>query len=452
MKTLWAKTDVPPGIFATFLRGEDLWVDARLLPMDVRASAAHACALADGGFLSEKESRELVRALWTIGAEAPSQLPDDVEDGQTYLEIELTRRLGILGSRIHLGRSRNDQVAVTLRLYLRDQLLACGRDLVALGLGFLAFAEEQGHHAWAGYTHLRRAMPSNLAQWTLAFVWPLAEDLNMLPALYQSLNRSPLGAGPGFGVPVAIHPEKTAARLGFAGVVPSTLDAVGGRTRHEAWFTHWLASLATTLEKYYWDLALFTTEEFGYFTPKAALVTGSSAMPHKRNPDVIEMGRARAREVVARSHLVMDLGHGLPSGYHRDFQITKPELIRTIDQARELFAVTAGVPASLIPNPDRLAASLKPDVFATHAAYRKVLVDGIPFREAYRAVQSSLTQDPAPEWLPTVLESDASGSKPVALELLETQRILDQISLWVDEEQTRIDHCYARLFADGANN
>ncbi|EQD53542.1 argininosuccinate lyase, partial [mine drainage metagenome] len=214
------------------------------------------------------------------------------------------------------------------------------------------------------------------------------------------------------------------------------------------WFTHWLASLATTLEKYFWDLALFTTEEFGYFTPQAALVTGSSAMPHKRNPDVIEMGRARAREIVARSHLVMDLGHGLPSGYHRDFQVTKPELIRTIDQARELFAVTAEVPAGLIPNPDRLAASLKPDVFATHAAYRKVLMEGIPFREAYQSVQSSLVRDSAPAWLTAVEGSPNGGSAPVAPALLETRQVLEGISRWIDQERARIDQCFAELFED----
>ncbi len=449
MKTLWTQTGIQPGGIPAFLAGEDAWVDARLLPEDVRASAAHVRALVDGGFLSEQQGRELIGALRAIGVTAPKVLPDDVEDGQTYLEIELIRRLGDLGARIHLGRSRNDQVAVALRLYLRDQLLACGRDLVILGRRFLDFADQNGALAWAGYTHLRRAMPSDLGQWTLAFAWPLAEDLEILPALYTHLNRSPLGAGPGFGVPLALHPEKTAARLGFAGVVPSTLDAVGGRVRQEAWFTHWLASLAATLEKYYWDLALFTTEEFGYFLLGSALTTGSSAMPQKRNPDVIEMGRARSREIVARAHLVMDLGGGLPSSYHRDFQITKPELVRVLDRARELFAVTREVIASLIPDPERLLGSLKPDVFATHVAYARVLAQGIPFREAYQAVQSRLTQN-----LPLEASAGAWGSLPVGNTtstpgLVEVRRMLDRADAWLDGEHSRIESCYAGLFEEG---
>jgi argininosuccinate lyase len=449
MKTLWSTADVPGGLLPAFLQGEDPWVDARLLPMDVRASAAHVHALTGLGVLSRPDARELIQALQAISGDLPDRIPAEVEDGQTYLELELTRRLGILGSRIPLGRSRNDQVAVALRLYLRDALLATGRDLVILGEAFLAFADAAGHHAWAGYTHLRRAMPSSLAQWTLAFAWPLAEDLERLPALYQSLNRSPLGAGPGFGVPLELHSEKTALRLGFSGIVPSTLDAVGGRTRHEAWFTHWLASLASTLEKYYWDLALFTTEEFGYFTPSAALVTGSSAMPHKRNPDVIEMGRARARAIVARAGLVQALGHGLPSGYHRDYQITKPELIRTVEEARELLAVTSRVPASLTLHPERLAESLEPALYTTQAAYRKVLEAGLPFREAYQAVQSDLAAGiPLPRLAPPE-GSPAPVNPDVAWSLSETRRVLREMRLWIDREQTRIDRCYRQLFEDG---
>jgi argininosuccinate lyase len=446
MKTLWSQTGVPdPGI-ERFLKGDDPWADARLLPHDIRGSAAHAHTLRMAGLLEPEDARRVLAALKAELHALPELLPADVEDGQTYLEERLIARLGPRASGIHLGRSRNDQVALALRLFVRDEMLALGLELGVLMRALRAFACEYETVAWPGYTHMRRAMPSTLGQWSLAFLVPLADDLALLPALHQLVNRSPLGAGPGFGVPLPIDRAASAARLGFSGPDPSTLDAVGGRVRHESRLAQWLSGLVCTLERYYWDLALFTTEEFGYFRLAAPLTTGSSAMPQKRNPDVIEVGRARCREIAERSHLLTMLGRGLPSGYHRDYQLSKPELLTLVDRGHELLQVSARVPAGVMPDRDRMARALTPEVFATEAAYGRAVEGRIPFREAYREIQKQLAEGSDP------LPFPASGFAPEILqrEIRETLQTIesgieDQMR-WITSRQTQIANCYDQLW------
>ncbi len=442
MKTLWSRKGATDPRILRFLQGDDPRVDARLLPHDLRGSAAHVESLRLAGLLEDRDARHLIVGLKAELASLPECLPDDVEDGQTYLEARLVERLGPRAGGIHLGRSRNDQVALALRLFIRDEMLVLGCELGALMRSFSTFARKYEAVAWPGYTHMRRAMPSTLGQWSLSFLSPLADDLELLPALYQSVNRSPLGAGPGFGVPLALDRSASARRLGFSGPDRSTVDAVGGRVRHESRLGYWLSSLAGTLERYYWDLALFSTEEFGYFRLSPALTTGSSAMPQKRNPDVIEIGRARCHEIAERGHLLSMLGRSLPSGYHRDFQLSKPELLTLVDRGHELLAVTAGVPPAVVPVRERMAQALTPEVFATEAAYVRAVEGRIPFREAYREVQEQLDGG-----VPLPVRTASEILRPEVLQMLtEIESGIETQMRWMADQKAHIDNCYDRLW------
>ena len=442
MKRLWSRTGVTDPRTERFLKGDDPRVDARLLPYDLRGSAAHVETLRQAGLMPADEARHVVAGLKAEWDLLPDCLPDDVEDGQTYLEARLVERLGARAGGIHLGRSRNDQVALALRLFVRDEMLLLGQALGVLMRALSTFARQYEAVAWPGYTHMRRAMPSTLGQWSVSFLSPLMDDLDLLPALYQSVNRSPLGAGPGFGVPLALDRAGSARRLGFSGPDRSTIDAVGGRVRHESRLAYWLSSLAGTLERYYWDLALFSTEEFGYFRLASALTTGSSAMPQKRNPDVIEIGRARCQEIAERGHLLTMLGRGLPAGYHRDFQLSKPKLLTLVDRGHELLEVTSTIPAAVVPDPERMARALTPEVFATEAAYIRAVEDRIPFREAYREVQKQLDQGALPAVRPAseILRTEALKT------LTEIESGVEIQMRWLADQKAHIDNCYDQLW------
>jgi argininosuccinate lyase len=240
---------------------------------------------------------------------------------------------------VHLARSRNDQVILALRLYMRHALLELGAELAGLATDFADFAGWHMDVALPGYTHMRRAMPSSVAQWALAFAEGLGEELEAVEGLYRRLDRCPLGAAAGFGVPLDIDREYSARLLGFRKVQRNPVDVNNSRGRHELAFVQWLASVAGILEKYLWDLSLYSTEEFGFMQLPDAFTTGSSIMPQKRNPDVIELARGRCRELRGLAMQIDQLAAGLPSSYHRDSQLLKAPLMRALSRAGELFRV-----------------------------------------------------------------------------------------------------------------
>jgi argininosuccinate lyase len=340
--TLWAK-DLPLDVaIHRFTVGEDPDTDLTLLPWDTLGSAAHAKMLAATGLLDPADAAALVRGLKRISNLARQNafsIPPHLEDGHTAIEAELTRSLGPVGQRIHLGRSRNDQVILAFRLYLRDSLLRLGLRVSDLAAAFLAFARTHQAAPLPGYTHLRRAMPSTFGLWATAFAEGLLEELEALQAVYRRLDRCPLGSAAGFGVPLPIDRELTAKLLGFSKVQRSPIDVQNSRGRHETALLQWAASVGGVLEKFLWDLSFYTTEEFGFLKLPDAFTTGSSIMPQKKNPDVVELARGRCRELRGTAGLVDQIGSGLPSSYHRDLQLLKRPVINGLRQAEELFGV-----------------------------------------------------------------------------------------------------------------
>lgn len=390
---LWAKGLPLDALLHRFTVGEDPVTDLALLPFDAEASAAHARMLGETGLLPLSEAKVLVAQLKVLkeaALEGKLVILPEQEDGHTALEAALTEALGETGKRVHLGRSRNDQVIVALRLLMRDQLLTLGSSAVATAQAFLELAQKHAATPLPGYTHLRRAMPSSWGQWGTAFAEGLLEDLEALPSLWQRLDKCPLGAAAGFGVSLPLDRARTAALLGFTRVQSSPIDVMNSRGRHELAVLAWVTSLAGTLEKALWDLSLYSTEEFGFVKLPDAFTTGSSIMPQKRNPDVVELARARCRELRGLAGQVGQLAAGLPSSYHRDHQLLKKPFLEALAKGRELLDVCGYLLPGLRIEAETCRRACTDDLLAAQEAYRLVAEQGLPFRDAYKVVAAQI--------------------------------------------------------------
>jgi argininosuccinate lyase len=388
MTRLWDKGEPLDERVLRYTAGEDYALDERLVAYDVRASIAHAEMLNAQGLLSLTDldairdglqglADEHARGLWHV------ELQD--EDGQTALERRLTERIGAAGARIHLGRSRNDQVLTAIRLYLRETIedLESGALQVAEALDELSVRE--GRTPLPGYTHMQQAMPSSVPLWAGGFAAELRDDAQGLVEVARRISRSPLGSAAGYGTPgLTIDREATRAALGFASVQEPVTAVQLSRGKAEAQLLFEITLLMQDLGRFAADVLLFTTREFGFVTLPEAFTTGSSIMPQKRNPDVFEL--IRGRSATAQGCLLEALGicAKLPSGYSRDLQLLKLPLFRGIDLALATLAILPPAIAAMRFN--REAIRLDPAINAAEEANRLAVREGIPFREAYRRI------------------------------------------------------------------
>lgn len=396
--TLWSAGEALDPAVAAFTTGDDRRWDGRLLTWDLLGSIAHADGLAAAGLLSRGEHRRLVGALRTALAEARAgrfRLTDRDEDVHTAVERRLTRALGTAGEKIHTGRSRNDQVLVDLRLHAKDRLLAIGDAALASADALRRFARRHPRVLWPGYTHQRRAMPSTVALWACGYAEGLLDDVRAILHALDALDRSPLGSAAGFGVPIALPRETIASSLGFAGIQRNVTSVQASRGKLEAMAMAALWGLGNTLGKLSWDVILFSSEEFGFLEIPASLATGSSIMPHKRNPDLFELTRAREGVLAGLLAQAIAVAGKLPGGYHRDLQMTKPPFMSALDTALEIASMTAVAIPRLGVNRRRCAAALDAGTLATDEVYRRVR-EGVPFREAYRKVASAVRRGEEP--------------------------------------------------------
>ncbi|MDC0709266.1 argininosuccinate lyase [Stigmatella sp. ncwal1] len=391
-ETLWGKGLALDTIIHGFTVGDDPQVDLALAPHDALGSAAHARMLARVGLLSQADMQALVTALRSLHDEARAgafTIRPEQEDGHTALEAALVERVGEPGRRIHLGRSRNDQVQLALRLLLREEVLVLGARAAELAGAFLDFAQAHADKPMPGYTHMRRAMPSTFGLWGAAFAEALLEELEALKGLWARVDRCPLGAAAGFGVPLPIDREYVATLLGFSRVQRSPIDVQNSRGRLETATLSWACSISSGLEKWLWDLALFTTEEFGFLTLPDAFTTGSSIMPQKKNPDVVELARGRCRELRGMARQVEEVASGLPSSYHRDFQLLKRPTLTALTSLRELLEVATRLVPVLQLRAEAAARACDDTLYAAHHAFT-LAGRGLPFRDAYREVAHQL--------------------------------------------------------------
>jgi argininosuccinate lyase len=375
-----------------YTAGEDYVLDERLVPYDVRASIAHAEMLHAQQLLSASDLGAIRDALAALADEHQRgawhiELAD--EDGQTALERRLSARIGAAGARIHLGRSRNDQVLTALRLYLRDTVaqLSGGALQVADALGQLALREADT--ALPGYTHMQQAMPSSVPLWAAGFAAEIRDDAEGLEGVQRRLDKSPLGSAAGYGTPgLPIDREATRAKLGFRTQHEPVTAVQLSRGKAEAQLLFEIALLLQDLGRFAADVLLFATQEFSFVTLPDAFTTGSSIMPQKRNPDVFELIRGRSATAQACLLEALAVCAKLPSGYHRDLQLLKFPLFRAIDLTLETLAI---LPAAIEALGFRgEAIRLDPAIHAAEEANRLVVAEGIPFREAYQRVAAKL--------------------------------------------------------------
>jgi argininosuccinate lyase len=392
MSFLWNKDATLDERVLKYTAGEDYALDARLVRYDVVASIAHAEMLNGAKLVSDADLAALRAGLTALAdeharAEWRIELAD--EDGHTALEKRLTQRIGASAGRIHLGRSRNDQVLAALRLYLRDVI----EELVARAARAAAALDELGRREATtllpGYTHMQQAMPSSVALWAGGFAAQVRDDAEGLGLAHRRLAQNPLGSAAGYGTPgLPIDREATRSRLGFA-ITQMPVTAVQlSRGKGEAHLLFEITLLLQGLGRFATDVLLFYTQEFGFLSIADAFTTGSSIMPQKRNPDVFELIRARAVTAQACLDEVLGLCAKLPSGYQRDLQLLKAPLFRGIDLALETLAILPPAIDSIKFHPERI--QLDASIHAAEEANRIVVAEGIPFREAYRRVRENL--------------------------------------------------------------
>jgi argininosuccinate lyase len=392
MRRLWDKGTPLDARVLDYTAGEDHALDERLVAYDVRASVAHAEMLAAQQLLAPSDLAAICDGLNALGAEHARgvwhvELAD--EDGQTALERRLTERIGPAGGRVHLGRSRNDQVLAALRLYLRDAVatLRGGADEVAAALE--ALAVRAADIPLPGYTHLQQAMPSSVALWARGFAAEIRDDAAGLGAALRRIDKNPLGSAAGYGTPgLPLDRQATQLKLGFAQVHEPVTAVQLSRGKAEAQLLFEITLLMQDLGRFAADVLLFATREFGFLTLPEAFTTGSSIMPQKRNPDVFELIRGRSATAQACLTETLSVCAKLPSGYHRDLQLLKFPLFRGIDLATATLAILPPAIAALEFDPQ--AIRLDPAIHATAEANRLVVEEGIPFREAYRRIAAKL--------------------------------------------------------------
>ncbi|HSC48484.1 MAG TPA: argininosuccinate lyase [Gammaproteobacteria bacterium] len=443
---LWAKGLPLDEAVHRFTVGEDPTLDAVLLPHDALGSAAHARMLAHAGLLAAGDAESLVRSLASIAVRARQgmiRIAPEQEDAHTAIESLLTAELGEAGERIHLGRSRNDQVILALRLYMRDALLHIGTQAAALAESFLVFARAHAHEPMPGYTHLRRAMPSSFGLWGLAFAAGLVEELEALKAVYARLDRCPLGAAAGFGAPLPLEREYTAELLGFSTVQVSPVDVMNSRGRHELALVNALASVGLVMEKFLWDVALYSTEEFGFLKLPDAFTTGSSIMPQKRNPDVVELARGRCRELRGYAAMIESLASGLPSNYHRDLQLLKKPLFAAVEGARAWLQVLTVLVPALEVDAARAAAACSDDVYAAQEATR-LAQDGRPFRQAYQEVAQRIAKGRFKPDRAALAGTPLGGAGNPGFESVATE--LKRVQDWLVSTRTHLNKCEAAVW------
>ena len=392
MTRLWDKGAPLDARVLEYTAGEDHALDDRLVAYDVQGSIAHAECLHAAGLLADADLKALKEALGEIAASHARgewRVALEQEDGQTALESLLTERLGATGARIHLGRSRNDQVLTALRLYLRDAVEQLRGGALAVVEALESLARRQGDVALPGYTHLQQAMPSSVALWARGFASEIHDDAEGLRHAHRRIGRSPLGSAAGYGTPgLPINRELTRARLGFAEVHEPVTAVQLSRGKAESHVLFEVTLLMQDLGRLATDLVLFYTQEFAYVTLPAAFTTGSSIMPQKRNPDVFELIRGRSATSLACLVAALGIFSRLPSGYHRDLQLIKVPLFRGIDLCLQTLDILPPALEGLRFRPEKIR--VDPSIHATEQAYRLVLDEGIPFREAYLRVARSL--------------------------------------------------------------
>ncbi|MBQ6328931.1 MAG: argininosuccinate lyase [Kiritimatiellae bacterium] len=378
--------------------GDDPVLDLALAKWDCMGTAAHVTMLSEMKLkrpvVTKAEAAKVRKALADVAAlaeEGRFSIREDDQDVHMAVERMLTEKLGDLGKKIHTGRSRNDQVAVDVRLHMKDAILRAEAETVALASFLVAFGGKAGPIPLVGRTHLQPAMPSTVEMWATGHAEMILDQLENLEAAYRLADANPLGSAAGYGVPLPLDRARTTELLGFARTIHNCFGASMARGECEAALLSALAQLMAVLSRLAEDLILFSMPEFAYFRLPREFCTGSSIMPQKFNPDVLELVRSKAAQVLGLQTASLSLLHAMPGGYNRDLQDCKWLYMKGLDITRTTLRILAKVVDGVKVDAERCRAGFTPGVFATDVALRKVAA-GTPWRDAYHDVRDHLEQ------------------------------------------------------------
>ena len=387
-KKLWEKSiDVNPEI-ERFTVGRDRELDLMLARYDVLGSLAHCRMLESIGMLTSEELESLKQGLWGVYSSAVTgtfTIEPGVEDVHSQVELMLTRKLGDIGKKIHSGRSRNDQVLVDLKLFTRHELQDVCEAVVKLFDALQKQSEKHKDVLMPGYTHLQVAMPSSFGLWFGAYAESLADDMLFLQAAYRMCNRNPLGSAAGYGSSFPLNRTMTTELLGFDSMNYNVVYAQMGRGKSERNIAFALASVAGTLSKMAFDACMFNSQNFGFVKLPAECTTGSSIMPHKKNPDVFEIMRAKCNRLQALPTDITMIMNNLPSGYFRDLQIIKELFLPAFESIKECLSMATYIIERIEVNKEILNDSRYDAMFSVEEVNR-LATEGMPFRDAYKKV------------------------------------------------------------------
>ena len=391
---LWQKeTDVNKAV-ENFTVGNDREFDMMLAPFDVLGNMAHAKMLASAGLITTGEAEALCNELKVIYKKIQAgqfSIADGVEDIHSQVEFLLTEKLGDTGKKIHAARSRNDQVLLDVKLFLRDEIEQLVKSIDILFKLLQAKSEEYKNHFLPGYTHLQIAMPSSFGLWFGAYAESLVDDMETLRAAYTVINKNPLGSAAGYGSSFPINRSLTAALLGFSHLNYNVVYAQMGRGKAERITAQALANVADTLARMSMDACLYMNQNFDFISFPAELTTGSSIMPHKKNPDVFELIRSHCNRIKALPNEIMMMTTNLPSGYHRDLQLLKENLFPAFGNLQNCLSM-AGLMFTHIRVKDNILADEKYKYLFSVEEVNKLVLQGIPFRDAYKKIGMDIEQ------------------------------------------------------------
>ena len=385
---LWEKSVQVDRDVERFTVGKDREMDLYLAPFDILGSLAHISMLQSIGLLTAEELKQLTEELRNIYRDTETGkflIEEGVEDVHSQVELLLTRKLGDIGKKIHSGRSRNDQVLVDLKLFTRSRLQNIVKKTEKLFDTLIAQSEKYKQVLMPGYTHLQVAMPSSFGLWFAAYAESLADDLIVMQAAYRVCNRNPLGSAAGYGSSFPLNRTQTTDSLGFETMDYNVVYAQMGRGKTERIVSSAIASIAATLAKLAFDACLYNSQNFAFIKLPDAFTTGSSIMPHKKNPDVFELTRAKCNKLQALPYQITLIANNLPSGYFRDLQIIKELFLPSFDELEECLDMVDLMISQIAVNEHILDDKRYDYMFSVEEVNRRVQT-GTPFRDAYKQV------------------------------------------------------------------
>lgn len=439
-----------------YTAGQDRMLDLALVEADCMGTAAHAAMLArvpvTPPLLTPDDARRIAAELAGFAAEArQGRFKITLEDQDVHLAVErrLTEKLGDIGKRVHVCRSRNDQVAVDVRLFAKGRLLEAVTAASVLARSLLTFARRHKKVPMVGRTHMQPAMPSSVGLWASAWAEGLLDDIELLKAAYALNNQCPLGSAASYGVPLPIDRQLVSDLLGFAKPIHNVLHANQARGKVESVILSALGQVMLTLSRLAQDVILFSMPEFGYFRLPREFTTGSSIMPQKRNPDVLELVRAKTAKVLAHAGLVAEIVRAAPSGYNRDVQETKAPFLEGMDITISSLRILPPLMAGLQVDGAALRRAFSPDVFATDRAL-ELVAGGMPFRDAYHEVKATLGEGAAHD-PDRALAAKTHLGAPAGLDFAVLATRAKHAAAWASRERRRHESCRDRLLASPPN-